>query len=582
MPVTIPTKTSNNVEFTHPDYDSNFFIWEKIRDSVDGQEAIKARSTTYLPMLSGHYEGALQQDPDPALSGGTRIGQKPTLYGTYLQYANWYAATGRTVEGLLGLIFRKPIVKTVPDALNPLLEDINLNGQSLDDFVKEVTREILMVYRTGVLIDFPTINSDTLARIGLLSEGYTEAIEAAQTNGDVEAIVDLEDQYISASNSITKSQKEQANLRPYLKLYKTECITNWREAVINNKSQTSFVVLRQTNTITNPDDEFQQIEATQYKVLDFDENGAYRQRVYIPAPGAKKNSPTNFNKTPKQREIGASTTDSSKGDWVLLYEYTPLMDGKPLDFIPFYPITPLGVTWNIDYPLIDGLANTNIAHYRNSANYENGLIWTGNPTPWVSGFEGEDTEIKLGSTEALLLGEGGKAGYMEFTGQGLSEQRVAMAEKEKLMAIQGARILAADKRMVEAADTALIHRAGEQSILASLADSVSKAFTSVLNVVADWADVSTEEDSIAVKLNKDYMPKKISANDMEALLRSKLSGNISWKTYFYNLQQGEIYPDGWTPEDELEAIEESDDGIGDDLNKTVTTEENIDVKINDK
>ena len=37
----------------HSDYDKWESIWERIRDSVEGYDAIKNKGNTYLPMLNG-------------------------------------------------------------------------------------------------------------------------------------------------------------------------------------------------------------------------------------------------------------------------------------------------------------------------------------------------------------------------------------------------------------------------------------------------------------------------------------------------------------------------------------------------
>lgn len=68
-----------------------------------------------------------------------------------------------------------------------------------------------------------------------------------------------------------------------------------------------------------------------------------------------------------------------------------------------------------------------------------------------------------GSVAFILPNPDSKAFYLEFQGQGLSELREALRAKESMMATLGARMLAPDKNGVESAQTAGIHRAGENS-----------------------------------------------------------------------------------------------------------------------
>jgi Domain of unknown function (DUF4055) len=106
--------------------------WQRCRDAYDGSDAIKARSTTYLPQLTG---------------------QTKDEYAAYLLRAMWYGATGRTVDGLTGTITRKPGKIDVPTALDAHLDDITLSGTPLEVFIKELLSEILKIGRGGVLVD---------------------------------------------------------------------------------------------------------------------------------------------------------------------------------------------------------------------------------------------------------------------------------------------------------------------------------------------------------------------------------------------------------------------------------------------
>ena len=46
------------------------------------------------------------------------------------------------------------------------------------------------------------------------------------------------------------------------------------------------------------------IDIIQYKVLDFDENGYYRQRIYIEEPDGSSKSYSGTDRTVRKREVG--------------------------------------------------------------------------------------------------------------------------------------------------------------------------------------------------------------------------------------------------------------------------------------
>jgi hypothetical protein len=92
-----------------------------------------------------------------------------------------------------------------------------------------------------------------------------------------------------------------------------------------------------------------------------------------------------------------------------------------------------------------------VHHYRLRADYRRGMHFTALPTAWVSGFDKAAT-LRIGSSTAWVTDTpGASAGFLEYTGQGLTTFERAMDRDEKLMAILGARLLESQKRVGEAA-----------------------------------------------------------------------------------------------------------------------------------
>lgn len=489
------------VNQTHEKYDYFIGTWQKNRDAAAGQKAIKARGTTYLPKLSGH------NDP---------VDGQPK-YDVYKEYALWYSATGRTVDGLHGLIFRKPPQIEYPESIKDgsefIRDDLTLNGKSITEILQEIVTEVIIVNRVGIMIDIPTITP------GLVDE----------------------------KGMVTVATLEKENIRPYVSIYEAEDIINWSHSRVNNKWVLSKVVLKEILWEQNEDDEFKIEKIEQYRVLDLapmeegSNNVYYRQRVY------KSNR--------KVLDKGESPLDDP------VDEFFPRVNGENLDYIPFFIVSAKGEDWDIDYSIINGLSDVNIAHYRNSANYENGLMWTGNPTPVLSGYPEDKEEVKLGSTEALILSIGGDAKFLEFTGTGLSEIRQAMEKKEGIMAALGARIIAAEKRQVEAAETAEIHRAGENGVLANVANSVSIVMSKVLGIISEWS-LMNAADQISIELNTDYIPTGMDPQMLSSLVQAVQSGAISPQTFFYNLQKGELIPAGVDYDTEQALLQEAGPALG--------------------
>lgn len=113
--------------------------WSRCRDAHGGSDAVKAKTTTYLPMLEGQT----------SLQSNSYVG--------YLRRALFYPATARTVAGLAGLTFAKPpTVAGVPTTAQNEFNDVTLSGQSMGAFGLSLCQEVLITGRVGTLIDYPT------------------------------------------------------------------------------------------------------------------------------------------------------------------------------------------------------------------------------------------------------------------------------------------------------------------------------------------------------------------------------------------------------------------------------------------
>ena len=431
----------------------------------------------------------------PRLPGHSTDDLGDESYKIYLDYAYFYPATARTASGLRGLVFRKDPVIMIPENLKKYEENITADGQSMVSFSKDVFFEVILTNRCGVFVDFPVTNVD---------------------------------------ESYSKADVEKMNIRPYVRLYKAETIVNWRTKVINNQTVTSMIVLKES--IEQEDTGgFKSKIIPQYRVLYLDGDNMYTQDLY------------------QYRDPDALL--KIKGGYELIDHVVPLVNGKHLEYIPFYPITDKGITWELTNSTLLPLAETNLAHFRNSANRENALIWTGNPSPVFSGYAGNPDEgtIRIGSTEAILLQNGGSAQFLEFTGQGIDPIKEAMQEKEEAMSVLGARIISPEKRTAETAESAMIHRAGEQGVLSDIANSISDGLTKIFRFFGIYHDVKDIE-SITVELNTDFTPSMLTGDSIARLGEMYQHRLISWESYFWAMQRGEVMPPDSTAVTEYDKI----------------------------
>lgn len=316
--------------------------------------------------------------------------------------------------------------------------------------------------------------------------------------------------------------------RPRLAGYRAEEVTNWRTAMIAGESRITLVVLKEE--VEEEKDSFSQEKIIQYRVLRLDEEGFYLQEIW--------------------REIKEGQTGARWEIWKIL---TPNIRGERMDFIPFTFFAPSGLDVCPAKPPLLDLVEVNLSHYRSSADYEHGLHYTALPTAWVAGFP-EDAELEIGSANAWITSEPtARAGFLEFSGQGLKPLAEALDKKERLMAILGARLLEESKRDAEAAETVRLRQAGESSILSTLAWTESLGLTQCLRWVAMF--LGKEGGEISVELNQDFFESKLSPQELVARVEAWQKGAVSWETLFWQLEQGELIPPGVDAQKERALID---------------------------
>ena len=344
--------------------------------------------------------------------------------------------------------------------------------------------------------------------------------------------------YPEMGDTVTAAEADAAHAHPFARLYPAEAILGARVEARGAHFRLTQVRLKETVQEPDPADPDAAVDVEQVRELKLDA-GIYTQQLY--------------------RQEGDSGVYALYGEPV-----TPQMGGRPLAFIPFRLFSAAGADTAIHPPLMLDVANISIAHLNNSAAYEWGLMWTGNPTPvFVNLVQGEDDEasVALGSSEGIVLGPDGRAFFLEFTGAGLGALKAAMDDKRRDMAVMGARMLTEDKNGVEATATAQIYREGENSILAAVVASVNDGLTDVLRWMAEWAGDNPEGVSCA--LSTEFLNGVLSVADIESFMGMWQAGRITKETLFNKLVAGKVIADTESFEDYEDKLADEEPAVAD-------------------
>ena len=294
-----------------------------------------------------------------------------------------------------------------------------------------------------------------------------------------------------------------AGIRPYMRMYKAEDIWDWDTEIIAGRERLSYVKIYEHSSERNAKRERVVVERVRELIL---EQGTYTQIVHV------------------RRD---------RGQWTVEEERVPAAFNG---FIPFWFMDPVAGTPEVDTPILIDLVDTNFSHYRLNADLRHGLHFTALPTPWATGVDIE--EMTLGPDSGLVSpNEGAQFGMLEFTGSGLSSLSDEISRDEHRMAVLGARMLMSEKRAAETAEAAQIHRAGEDSILASIANSVSESASEAYRAYRAAAQVSEDAD---VELNTDFLATDMDPQMLMALLQSWQLGALAFEDLVERLKAGEV------------------------------------------
>jgi len=407
-------------------YDENLTKWTLVRDCLSGEQAIKKKAEVYLPSPGG-------------------IDAKSRDYQAYIGRAHFYMATARAADIFYGHILSKVPEQTgIPDQKDgevnlflELLNNIDNEGTTLEQFVSDLVWDTTQTGWSGLMVD-----------------------------------------YSHHDRILTQAESEKLGLTSFIKRYAAESIINWRYDTVKNKTVLALVVLREiyldaTNDIYVP------VPKERYRVLRL-EGGVYYQEVF---------------------ELQIDGVTKKEELVVITPAFPPIFNGKPLEFIPFY-FCPGKEPENS--PLL-GIAYENIGHYQKTADYENDLHYTAIHTPYILGAKqpGHDVTdgdgnrtfvpdpIYLGGSKVLFFeGEGEKTpqiGYLETSGSD-SLLKALQACEQRIVQLAG-QAIAPQNKGVEAAETARIHRAGENAVIGSFSMNIAAKVTEAVRLAALWRGV---------------------------------------------------------------------------------------------
>lgn len=329
------------------------------------------------------------------------------------------------------------------------------------------------------------------------------------------------------SGTVTVAQA--AAYRPYLVHLTTGDILGWKSEVINGAP--TLVQLRIMETIRedDPEDEFAQKAVEQVRVLDRLESGV-QVRLY--------------------RKVKEGNTE----DWAMIDE--PYLTGLPeITVVPFYANRTGFFTGS---PLLDDLADVNIAHWQSQSDQRNILHYARVPILFAAGRTEEEGPITISAGRSVdSTNSDAKLQWVEHSGQAIGAGRQDLKDLEFQMETHGLQLLVA-RPGGQSATGETLDAAKETSILAMTADELQNALEQALRWMCQYGGF---DDGFDVRVNKEYGAHVMDAQKLTALLSAVNTGNLSKETFIKELARcGMISPEVDVDE-ELERIGTADEEL---------------------
>lgn len=406
----------------------------------------------------------------------------------------------------------------LPDP-SPASEKYEVRAKRYQDYLNRavfynVTRRTVSALVGQIFSKYPTYDLNELAYLEMDIDGSGESLVQQAKDAAIQCLLKgggglLAD--MPVNNGVTRASMASGGIRPTISHYERESIINWRVSKVGAVYKLSLLVLSQSYIAE--DDGYEQKLGEQLLVLRLADGLA-------------------------ESEI----LQKIDGDWVS-QGVNKLKDnkGKQLTEIPFYFYGAVNNDAEIDDSPMYDIAQLNIHHFMNSADMEELLHISSQPTLVVSGLSQEwvsdvlEDGISIGSRSGILLPQGGSAQMLQISADSVIAN--AMADKEQQMKALGAKLVQTTKQAKTATEAAQ-DSSDETSVLSTISNNLSDCFTKAIRAAARYVGIET--DGLFVTFNTQFSFSKMSPEQLTSLVQLWQAGAISFAEMRESLVEDEI------------------------------------------
>lgn len=449
----------NNISTPTPAIAAFHARWKRNRDVIEGEYSVKAPQAGYIPRLPIHDTNSFPQTAEKS-------------YREYLARCPFFPASSRILEGMMGMIFRKPPRLVASTAMATILEAATEDGLTAYDLAEKVVEEVLTTNFCGLLVDYPEVRA-----------------------------------------GISRAQAEREGARPFIRMYRAENILEVEVGVIANRRVITRVRLRDN------------AKTVRELVLN---DGVYTVILH----------------------------DHIGSQWVAREPIVPVNQGQPLNQIPFFVASTKAKSVEPTKAVMDDVCALNVQLFQAQANSANSLYYCANPLLYIKGVAASDIKISAGTIlffEQHSQEKPVEIGYAEFSGSGQASLDNAVQRVKDDLSTIGGRIIAPDSKAgVESAEALSLRKASENSVLASHANTISRAIKQALDFAASWVG----SEPVEFALSTDFIPATMTAQERAQVVAEWMAGLYTHETALELMKDGEILPSSFDVEGEIERVQQ--------------------------
>lgn len=324
--------------------------------------------------------------------------------------------------------------------------------------------------------------------------------------------------------TVTQAQAQAENLRPYMVGLRVEDVLGWRAETIANVTTLTQIRIAEKISERDATDEFKEVSVDQIRVLDRTEAGV-QTRLY--------------------------RKSAKESKWTLYQEATVNTAIKEITVVPFYANRTGFFTGE---PMLDDLADINIAHWQSQSDQRNILHYARVPILFLAGVD-DKAAVTIGATEAVKASDpNAKLEWVEHSGAAIGAGRQDLKDLEFQMETFGLQLLTARTNAQTATGEALDANK-ETSQLAMTADALKDALEQALQ----WMGMYGGFDApVEVEVNKDFGVSFMTAQEITAMLSAVKDGALSRESFLKELVRRGALRSDLDPDEEADRIAQDD------------------------